>query len=320
VISKRSDTYVHADDLIKNLLGQRRHLLDFFRAFLPETLKFADFTNMEYLDKEHSKSGRKPRRTGDLLVKARWKGQDAAFMIHLESQHKAQHHIVERAAEYALRDSIRYGLPVMPVVLLTYAKPETTPESTVRWEFGSLAKIEVKCPIVHFRRLKPARYLGSKNVAALTLSALMKLNPEEQVDIVVETVAESILQGMSEAEMEAALEFLHGHNPLEEAQFLQLDEKVRRLAEKDKRLALMPKLKLINPFEEITKLKARQEGREEGEITMVMKLLTRRFPDLVEGLRPKIRKLDEEGLLSFGEALMFIQDEKACMAWFKGRK
>jgi len=109
------------DDLVKGLLSQLRLLVEFFRAFLPEVLEFADFSGAEYLDKEHGRTGKRPRRVGDLLVKAKWRGQDAVFLIHLESQAKAQRFALERVAEYALRDSIRYGLPVMPVLLLTLA-------------------------------------------------------------------------------------------------------------------------------------------------------------------------------------------------------
>ncbi len=105
------------DDLIKALLSQPRLLVEFFRAFVPEVLEFADFSEVEYLDKEHARSGKRPRRVGDLLVKAKWRGRDAAFLIHLESQAKAHRFALERVAEYVLRDSIRYGLPVMPVLL-----------------------------------------------------------------------------------------------------------------------------------------------------------------------------------------------------------
>jgi hypothetical protein len=121
-----------SDDTIKNLLNQERHLRDFFTAFLPETLDFAEFTRLEYLDKEHPRTGRKPRRIGDILVKVGWQGHDAAFLIHIESQHKPQQVIVERAVEYAMRDAIRYGLPVMPVVLLTYPSADPSPTGRLK--------------------------------------------------------------------------------------------------------------------------------------------------------------------------------------------
>lgn len=68
------------DDLIKGLLSRPRLLAEFFRAFVPEVLEFADMGRIEYLDKEHPRAGRRPRRTGDMLVKpAGWTGMPRFF-------------------------------------------------------------------------------------------------------------------------------------------------------------------------------------------------------------------------------------------------
>lgn len=172
---KHSVTPSH-DDLIKELLHRPRHLADFFRAFLPEALEFADLDHIEYMDKEHPGSRRQPRRVGDLLVKTRWRAEPAAFLIHLESQNAPQTTLLERVTEYAMRDSIRYELPVMPVLLLTYTKPQSSPPLRLSWKFGKLATIQVRCPVLHFQHMDPRPHLQSQNVVALALSSLMKLD------------------------------------------------------------------------------------------------------------------------------------------------
>ncbi|HCN28051.1 MAG TPA: hypothetical protein DIT64_04570, partial [Verrucomicrobiales bacterium] len=182
------------DDLIKKLLHQPRLLRDFFRAFLPELARFADLDHIEYLDKEHPRGGKRPRRVGDVLFKTLWKKRETAFLIHVESQNKPHPAALERMGEYALRDGIRYRLPVMPVLLLTYPKPETPQPGELRWDFGRLAAIHVKCPVLHFRRMNPLPHLRGKNVAALALTALMKLEADQQVDAIVSTMAEALRQ------------------------------------------------------------------------------------------------------------------------------
>jgi len=73
------------DALFKMLLKAPAILRGFFELFLPEVAKFIDFGVLEFVDKErHAIDGRK--RTGDLLVKTRFKGEAAAFLIHLEHQ------------------------------------------------------------------------------------------------------------------------------------------------------------------------------------------------------------------------------------------
>ncbi len=309
------------DDRIKKLLLQPRLLVDFFRAFLPQALEFADLDHIEYLDKEHPRTGRRPRRTGDLLIKTRWRSRPAAFLIHIESQSTPQGTLLERAAEYALRDSIRYRLPVMPVILLTYPKPETTPARRLRWDFGRLAAIHVRCPILHFRRIDPGPHLESHNVAALALSALMKLDAGQQVEAIVQTLAEVLRQRLGPEEMEAALDFVHAYTELRPEQLLQLEQKVRTFARNEKILTPMPKL--INPFIEIGKLKGREEGREEGraegECHVVLRQLERKFPQAFKKAAPRVRKLDEEKLLAFGEALLFMNSAAECLEWLKER-
>ena len=73
------------DALFKMLLKAPAILRGFFDAFLPDAAKFVDFNVLEFLDKERfTIDGRK--RTGDLLIKTRFREEAAAFLIHLEHQ------------------------------------------------------------------------------------------------------------------------------------------------------------------------------------------------------------------------------------------
>lgn len=91
----------------------------------------------------------------------------------------------------------------------------------------------------------------------------------------------------------------------------------------DEEPLLTPMPKLINPFIELGKLKGRQEGRQEGlqegEFNVVMRLLGRKFPGVVKKAGPLLRKLGEEELLAFGEALLFMSTAAECLKWLKGR-
>ncbi len=307
------------DDRIKRLLLQPQLLVAFFRAFLPQAFEFTDLSRIEYLDKEHPRTRQRPRRIGDLLIKTNWRDQAAAFLIHIESQNTPLETLIERGTEYAMRDSIRYRLPVMPVILLTYPKPEKPVPNRLRWDFGKLASIQVRCPVLHFRRMDPRPHLMSGNVAALALSSLMKLDEEQQVEAIAQTLAEALRQRLGSEAREAALEFVCAYAELKSRQLLQLEQRVSILAHKEKLLTPMPKL--INPFIEIGKLHGRQEGRQEGrtegECHMVLRQLQRKFPQLAQKATPLVRKLDEEDLLSFGEALLFMDTPAKCVAWLK---
>ena len=318
------------DDLIKNFLLQPRLLKDFFHAFIPEVFEFAGFEVLEYLDKEHPRTSRKPRRHGDLLVKVRWKGQSGMFLIHIESQGQAQEVILQRAGEYCLRDSIRYGLPAMPLILLTYPGRGKPVNNELSWRFGHLATIHVKCPILRFGLMDPKPHMESRNLAALALANLMDLAPDQRVEAIVQLLVESLRQKLTPAEEAAVVEFATTIKELSGTQLLQLDEKITTLAKKDKRLTRMPKL--INPFVEIGKIKGRvegrqegireglQKGRQEGEAVVILRQMKKKFPSLSAKLVAQVRGFDEERLLSFGEALLFMQTQADCVAWLKAKR
>ncbi len=297
------------DDLIKALLSQPRLLAEFFRAFVPETAEFADFSDIEYLDKEHPASRKRPRRAGDLLVKARWRSRETGFLIHFESQSRPQAASLERIGEYSLRDAIRYRMPVMPVLLLTYPKPASPQPKSLHWKFGKAAAIQVKCPVIHFCRIDPLPHLGGGNVAALALTSLMPLDGEQQVEAIALTLAEALRQQFSDEEIAAAMAFVKHYTPLNEGQLLQLERRVGMLSEKEKALVAMPKL--INPFVELGKLKGRTD--------LATRQLRKKFPRIAKQAEPLVGALDEETLMAFGEALLFFETEAECLDWLKKR-
>jgi predicted transposase/invertase (TIGR01784 family) len=90
---------VNHDALFKMLLKSPAILKGFFDAFLPQVAQFIDFTRLEFVDKERiTADGRK--RTGDLLVKTRFRGKSTGFLIHLEHQAQPDSDLARRMLEY----------------------------------------------------------------------------------------------------------------------------------------------------------------------------------------------------------------------------
>jgi hypothetical protein len=315
------------DDLIKQLLLQPRLLRDFCRGFLPGLDAFADLSRIEYIDKEHPRSGRQPRRSGDLLFKTFQRGRESAFLIHFESQHSRQEAIVERATEYAMRDAIRYRLPVVPVVLLTSLRAEAKCTGLLRWDFGRVARMEVRCPVLQFRRMNPGPHLRSRNVAALALTSLMVLNRDQQVHAIVQTLAEAVRQKLTDDDLAAAAAFVRHYLPLDESQALKVEQTFANLAQAEPELATMPKL--VNPFVQIGRIHGREEGREQGRavgleegrreasLRVALGLLQRKFPGLAGRVDSRVRRLDEAGLFAFCEALLFMETPADCREWLR---
>lgn len=59
----------------------------------------------------------------------------------------------------------------------------------------------------------------------------------------------------------------------------------------------------------------RQEGRQEGEVIFAVRQLQRKFPTIAAQATPLVSQLDEEQLLAFGEAILFLTTETDCLDW-----
>src|SRR4051794_40182120 len=90
------------DRLFKELL--RTFFREFIAAFVPNVEQFIDPLSIEFLDKEvFTDVASSDRHEVDLLVKARFKGRDAFFLIHIENQASAQEDFAARMFRYFAR-------------------------------------------------------------------------------------------------------------------------------------------------------------------------------------------------------------------------
>ena len=110
------------DALFKQLLTA--FLREFLELFCPDLLVLMSAEQLTFLDKEAFVDLIDPdRREADLVVKARLREQDAAFIIHLEHQAQADNALDRRMFCYFARFYDRYAMPIYPIALCSYASP-----------------------------------------------------------------------------------------------------------------------------------------------------------------------------------------------------
>jgi hypothetical protein len=304
------------DALFKWLLKDPVILRSFFEEFLPEVASYTDFSEPEYLDKE-MRTLRGQRRTGDLLVKVRFKGQEAAFLIHVEHEARRDRDIAWRLLEYVVLDRRESGLPVYPVLVLAGAAGPG-PERPVRMEFPDRCVLIFDFPVIELARREARDYARRQNVAALALAARMRVLPGEQVDLVVDFATTLGQSSVPERSVDRAVEYFFAYQPLDRGRSLKVRQKMSKLRPI---MARKKAIRRMNPFIFIGEIRGLRRGvrrgRQTGERGLVLRLLRRRLGPLPQSRRQAIEKLSLPKIEALGEALLDFHSPEDLTRWLQ---
>ncbi len=79
----------------------------------------------------------------DLLMKVKFRGQEAFFLVHVENQATPQADFPKRMFRYFARLTEKYDLPVYPVVIFSYDAPLRPEPSRFEVTFPGKTRAEI---------------------------------------------------------------------------------------------------------------------------------------------------------------------------------
>ncbi len=173
------------DGLFKKLL--RTFFVEFVEVFLPDVAQYLDRNSLEFLDKEvFPELDDEFSREADLVVKARIRGKESFFLIHVENQAARRPRFNRRMFFYTAWLDKTFDLPVYPVALLTYDKPRSPEPDHYEIEFPDFAVLQFKFRTIQLNRLNWRDYLRQQNPVATVLMSKMNIAYEDRVKVKVE--------------------------------------------------------------------------------------------------------------------------------------
>jgi hypothetical protein len=307
---------VNHDALFKKLLKRPAIFKGFFNAFLPDVAAFVDFSSLEYVDKEGvTLDGRK--RTGDLLVKTRFRGESAAFLIHLEHQAQPDSDLARRMLEYWLMDWRNYDLPVYPIAVLNHQRPAPNSACPLEINFPNKRILEFDFDVIDLFRMNAESYVQMQNPAALALASRMQRKSKERVGLTLDFFLNLAKTPINKKDKAFIAGFFSGYQPLNPGEALQLEMERDKVEPDTAREAVM---NLTNPFIELGKQRGLEQGRYQGEADLVMKQLSRRLGTLSSAQEKAIRKLPLHKIEALGEALLDFTSPADLAQWLRNNK
>jgi hypothetical protein len=294
------------DQLFKLLLTN--FFTEFVELLLPEVMKYLDTETIEFQPMElftDLTSGESHK--VDVLVKARFRGTDTCFLIHVENQASSEAAFNRRMFRYFGRLHDRFDLPIYPVALLSYDSPLRPEPSRYDVEFPDLHVVDFRFRVLQLNRMSWRRYGNSGNPVAAALMTKMRIAPGERRRVKLECVRLLATLSLNPAKTRLISTFIYKYLKLNDSESVAFQRDLNRL-EPDVRERAMY---LTNDWIE--------EGRHSEAQRFVIRLLERRFEALPQSISARLPKLTTDQLENLGASLVGETSLDAINEWLNSQ-
>jgi len=257
------------------------------------------------------------KRTGDLLVRTRFRGKPAGFLIHLEHQARRDEELPGRMLEYFTLDWMQYDLPVYPIAVLTGPGRAPVHLSPLVVYFPNKKVLHFDFDVLDLPHMNAKTYVRMSNPAALALAARMKLQRKEHFSLIRDFTFSLARMAAARRVGDMVASFFFSYQRPDRAEDLKLRQEIARVEPKEMRDRIM---QLTNPWIEAGKQEGLHQGRHDGEAELVLKQLARRLGALSAAQQKHVRKLPLSKIEQLGEALLDFTSRDDLSRWLRLKK
>ncbi len=237
-------------------------------------------------------------------MKARFRGEEAFFLIHVENQATAQADFPKRMFRYFARLTEKYDLPVYPVVIFSYDAPRR-PEPD-RWviAFPGKTVLRFEYTVIQLNRLPWRRFVTQENPVASALMAKMKMRVQDRPKVKAQCLRLLASLKLDPARATLIGGFIDSYLSLTAQEMKQYERELADLppTEREATMEIMTSWHRQGIME--GRIEGRTEGIMQGKETLVARQLQRRFGTVSADITERLDHLSPEQLDDLGEALL----------------
>ncbi|AVH62476.1 DUF4351 domain-containing protein [Nostoc sp. 'Peltigera membranacea cyanobiont' N6] len=292
------------DRLFKELLTT--FFWEFIELFFPEITAYLERDTISFIDKEvftDVTAGEKYET--DLVVKARFRGQESFFLIHLEHQAYYQEAFDLRMYRYFARLYEKYALPVYPIALFSYDSPKKAETNFHQVAFPNKVVLQFNYDVIQLNRLNWREYLQQQNPVASALMAKMNIAPKDRP-----RVKSECLRVLATLQLDPArTQLISGF----------IDTYLRLNAQEEE--IFQTEIAQFEPTQQEVVMQIvtswMESGIQQGELKIIQRLLTKRIGVITAELQERLRGLSLTQLEDLAEALLDFSTEADLVAWLQ---
>ncbi len=294
------------DRLFKELIST--FFIEFIELFFPDVMNYLEPDSVTFLDKEvftDVTAGEKYET--DLLVQARFQGQSSYFLIHIENQSYNQADFNKRMFRYFARLHEKYDLPIYPVVIFSYDQPLLAADDSYQLEFPDFKVLEFNYKVVQLNRLNWRDFLNQPNPVASALMAKMQIAIEDRPKVKAECLRLLVTLRLDSAKMQLISGFIDTYLNLNESEEKAFRDEIGTIESEEKEEVMQIVTSWMS--------KGIEQGKQEGQASMVMRLLKHKFGEINSDVEAQIQKLSSPELEDLSEALLDFEQVSELTTW-----
>lgn len=292
------------DRLFKELLTT--FFVEFLDLFFPQVLDYLDQDSLIFLEKEiftNVTAGEKYE--SDLVVQAKFQGQNAYFLIHVEAQASAKRNFNQRMFHYFARLHAKFDLPVYPIVLFSYDRPLKPAPQEYCVNFPDFPVLTFNYRVIQLNRLNWRDFLTQPNPIASALMAKMQIAPTDRPKVKAECLRLLVTLKLDPARMQLISGFVDTYltlNPSEETVF---QSAISEFTPPEQEQVM-----------QLTTSWMRQ-GIEQGQKSLLYKQIKHRFGELDDATLARVEPLTVPQLEELGEVLLDCANVTELEQWLQ---
>ncbi len=295
---------INHDRLFKELITT--FFIEFLELFFPQVLTYLDRNYIEFLDKEvFPEIPLAETLETDIVVKTKFQGKDAFFLVHLESQAQNKPGFDKRMFRYFCLLSGKHDLPIYPIAVLSCDSPRTIQPKKYRVVFPKKVVMEFNYEVVQLNRLNWRNFLQNRNPVAAALMAKMKIAKQDRPRVKLECLRLLATLRLDPARMKLISGFVDTYLRLNAEEEVQLKSQVNTLQSEEREEVM----EIVTSWME--------QGIVLGKLRIIMRQINRKIGEIAPQLLEKIRKLSEPKLEDLSDALLDFSTEENLAEWLQ---
>ncbi|WP_309733415.1 DUF4351 domain-containing protein [Chamaesiphon sp. OTE_75_metabat_556] len=291
------------DQLFKQLLTT--FFLEFLELFTPEFFAAIDPASLEILPLEYfTDIDAGERKAMDVIIRVNLLGRPNApassrvsVVVNCEHQSTTKADFNRRLFFYFAQLHRKYLQPVYPIALFSFDEPYRPERDSYQVRVPGLQVMDFNFLTIQLNRLDWRAFLTQRNPVAAALMAKMKIDPADRPKVKVECLGMIANLKLDKARTFQLSGFIDNYlqlNPVEKQQFQVEVDKIKLPTERE------------NVMEITTSWKEEGivQGRELGERSLTIKLLTRKLGNLSPELLARVNGLSIDRVEALAEDLL----------------